>query len=128
MGVYNLKMEMPDGCAYCSIWKNCNIIAEKIKEWDGNDQGFWLPWNYRHMGCPLVEIPTPHSRLIEENDLEILDPCFGTEEWIHDLMLTHDLDYLHGIDEDQIKAFAMDICEGFLNIVRTASTVIEEEY
>lgn len=55
MGVYVKGMEMPDDCDSCKVSDvlNCTL---------------WKPMDIgeRHPECPLVEVPTPHRRLIEE--------------------------------------------------------------
>lgn len=55
-GVYNPFMEMPKSCNDCIFWKGCKLVKAKLNMWDGEDTGVWLPANYRHEGCPLIEI------------------------------------------------------------------------
>lgn len=53
MGVYNPNAIMPKNCAVCNEeCKYRNITAHK-----------------RHKRCPLVEIKTPHGRLIDEDTI-----------------------------------------------------------
>lgn len=52
-------MDMPSSCYMCWINYTCeHIINPPIKRAEGRSEN-----------CPLVEIPTPHGRLIDENDL-----------------------------------------------------------
>lgn len=44
-------------------------------------------------------------------------PESGTEEVIADLMIKYHLDYLHDIDEENIKDFANDLIIGILNVL-----------
>lgn len=76
----------------------------------------------------LVEIKEPHGRIIDEDELMIFEPCFGTDEWIQDLMTKYNLNYEHNQAEDDIYNFAIDLCQGFLNIITTANTVLEANY
>lgn len=67
MGVYIPVMKMPDSCIECKL---------KIPddEYDG-----YCPFTRvvclsigRQDDCPLIEIPTPHGRLIDANKLEAM--------------------------------------------------------
>ena len=87
MGVYNPDMKMPKGCADCSIWKNCKIVVEKVKEWDGDDQGYWLPWNYRHEECRLIEVPVPHGDIVDGHRLTFSQPDQRTILWKGDTII-----------------------------------------
>ena len=67
MSILIKGMEMPNSCGNCALrrcnenrtW--CSVIGKYIdfdKEYDG-----------RRSDCPLVEIPTPHSDLVDRNKL-----------------------------------------------------------
>ena len=58
MSVLIRGLEMPNICAYCFIdTSECNL-HESVNI-----------WKERHPDCPLVEIPTPHGRLIDADKL-----------------------------------------------------------
>lgn len=68
MGVYIKDMEMPKACNVCnySEWSNLNQCYECYFTKNGRilflkdmDKG------ERHKDCPLIEISTPHGRLID---------------------------------------------------------------
>lgn len=60
MGVYIKGIEMPKNCFDCEIFGLCSLKdrLEHIKD--------------RNPDCPLIEIPTPHGRLIDANKLEAM--------------------------------------------------------
>lgn len=59
MSVLIKGMKMPDGCYVCPILNqdDCYCEVKQAKADDIFDRPDW---------CPLVEVPTPHGRLIEE--------------------------------------------------------------
>lgn len=66
MSVIVKGMEMPKGCGCCSMASHCESLLRKIEQ---TDDELWIPLNYRLDDCPLVEIPTPHGRLIDKDKL-----------------------------------------------------------
>ena len=56
MGVYNPFAELPNSCVLCDSKEKCDLHV-----------GYWGRSVGRHKDCPLVEIPVPHGRLIDEN-------------------------------------------------------------
>ena len=58
MGVYIKGMVMPHDCDSCKV---SDIL----------DCTLWKPMDIgeRHPECPLVEVPTPHGRLIDEDEI-----------------------------------------------------------
>ena len=77
MSVLIKGVKRPEGCITCfcmsfgrddyTMW--CQWLDEPLGEW-GKRRGKW-----RHPDCPLVEVPTPHGRLIlrteEGEEIEI---------------------------------------------------------
>ena len=57
-------MEMPKSCERCFIKPGyCPAIIKRMKS---DVPGYtWIPANYRHEDCPLIEVPEPHGRLID---------------------------------------------------------------
>ena len=53
MSVLIKCMEMPKNCAHCFLTDFCN------------QEGFGIFSNNRNKPCPLVEVKTPHGRLID---------------------------------------------------------------
>ncbi len=68
MSILIKGMEMPKACEWCSFISTfttesglgCRCEVEKFEFWD---------YSKRQENCPLVEVPTPHGRLIDENEL-----------------------------------------------------------
>jgi len=64
MGVYIKNKDMPKSCGECEFnynleggsyeWWECVILHDDINQFDT-----------RRTDCPLIEIPTPHGRLID---------------------------------------------------------------
>ena len=69
MSVLIKGMEMPKACEWCSFISTfttesglgCRCEVEKFEFWD---------YSKRQENCPLVEIPTPHGRLIDADELK----------------------------------------------------------
>lgn len=88
MSVLVRDMAMPSECEYCgfcryypqngNVW--CNAKNKLLKE-------RWINPNWTHLDvkkpewCPLVEVPTPHGRLVEFIDVVVTDDeDTGTQE------------------------------------------------
>ena len=83
-----IKMEMPESCYYCpfadGVWqknKRCLINGEEMPR-DGRDV------QQNHINCPLVEVPTPHGRLIDADTFEnfIRKDWDKNDHWIADVV------------------------------------------
>lgn len=83
MSVIVKNMEMPKGS--CE-WIGENGSLRRCKLLNGDDdckmqEGVCADatWEEQFAGCPLVEIPTPHGRLIDADKLNIHDvsPAYG---------------------------------------------------
>ena len=71
MGVYIKGMEMPESC------KKCGVVSCGL--YDADTWGI-----YRHPDCPLVEVPTPHGRLINADKLERdIDKYLNSDDCYH---------------------------------------------
>ena len=75
MSVLIKGMEMAHSCVGCRFCEHgsinewdlyCGINNKHIGNWD--DKHINNGW--RHPDCPLVEVPTPHGRLIDADELE----------------------------------------------------------
>ena len=68
MSVIVKGMEMPLNCAMCERWSICECLKE-YKDYESIlyavDDGDLV----RAVECPLIEIPTPHGRLIDADEL-----------------------------------------------------------
>ena len=62
-------MEMPDSCNHCFVTPGCcPAVRKRIKS---DKPGYkWIPANYRHEDCPLIEVPAQHGRLIDADKLK----------------------------------------------------------
>lgn len=51
------NMEMPESCYKCPLSRSgCSAVMKRVKT---REQPMtWIPWNYRHDDCPLVEVPS----------------------------------------------------------------------
>jgi hypothetical protein len=69
MSVLIKGMEMPDSCSVCLLVSrhNCGTFCRALKAWIDDDGE--VPRDRRRDDCPLVEVPTPHGRLIEGDKL-----------------------------------------------------------
>lgn len=83
MSVLVKGMKMPEGCITCvfksegpydwTMW--CQWLDDPLGEYGECD----VKW--RHPACPLVEVPTPHGRLIDGDDAFIDADERGCEFW-----------------------------------------------
>ena len=71
MSVLVKGMEMPSGCNMCQLRDLCYdyYICRAKKLNDGRYLDVDDVTNRRHRYCPLIEIPTPHGRLIDADKL-----------------------------------------------------------
>ena len=71
MGVYIKDMEMPKDCIVCPFgWNGCN------------NQHDFVYMGSRPDDCPLISVPEPHGRLIDEEKLkETLDYYIREAGW-----------------------------------------------
>lgn len=77
MSILIKGMDMPISCEKCPLCYDylcCSI-----------DNSLHMFLYNRHPGCPLIEIPTPHGRLIDASEL---DKCWEEKEDI-----SEDVDY-----------------------------------
>lgn len=106
MSVLIKGMEMPKACEWCSFISTfttenglgCRCEVEKFEFWD---------YSKRQENCPLVEVPTPHGRLIDEEAIynNVKSRC----------------------NNCHISACAICGVTCILNDIRTAPTIIEAE-
>lgn len=93
MGVYIKNMKMPKACNVCnySEWSNLNQCYECYFTKNGRiiflkdmDKG------ERHKDCPLIEISTPHGRLIDADKVEekMIPLSFSVQNWISEVDLS----------------------------------------
>lgn len=65
MGVYIKGIEMPETCIECM---NSGLrTAIRCTEWTEISAG--LRENHRALSCHLTEVPEPHGRLIDEDEI-----------------------------------------------------------
>ena len=104
MSVIVKGMEMPKNCAYCPLseYRNSSILDCKQIGTVGTAFRDNNVLKRRHPNCPLIEVPTPHGRLIAEKTI--------TE------IRYHDADGYHIVNGEQLCELEID-----------ADTVIEAE-
>ena len=61
MSVLIKGMTMPKTCIMCWLSPICPVWVKEVSRHKGYD--------YRLPDCPLVEVPTPHGRLIDADEL-----------------------------------------------------------
>lgn len=66
MSILIKGMEMPDSCYQCILYDNRQAVCIKARRTYMNTSN--SP-SYRPDWCPLVEVPTPHGRLIDADAL-----------------------------------------------------------
>ena len=81
MSVLVMGMAMPSECEYCGF---CRYYRENGNVWCNAKNKLlkkgWINSDFTHLDvkkpewCPLVEVPTPHGRLIDEREAE---QCIG---------------------------------------------------
>lgn len=81
MGVYIKGMEMPAMCSECDFCGGlilpdniytCDCPSEKIH---GKNITRAIEEDCRHPNCPLIEVPEPHGRLGDLDELKTAFPC-----------------------------------------------------
>ena len=74
MSIIVKGMEMPTSCTECPCCRHDNWNGETAHQCNvsfitfGAEDENWI-YNTRPNWCPLVEIPTPHGRLIDADEL-----------------------------------------------------------
>ena len=101
MSVLIRGMEMPKNCAECKMWCICECLNE-FEDFESICDAVEDGDLVRDKNCPLVEIPTPHGRIIDVSTVEEIR--------------FHDADGYHVINGEQLCELEID-----------APTVIEAE-
>lgn len=75
MSVLVKNMKIPVSCYECPMaeemdmqedWHKCKLLNKEFYSWDVTED---TKEYHRPKECPLVEVPTPHGRLIDEDEL-----------------------------------------------------------
>ena len=113
MSVFIKSMKMPESCSECQCLRHdsidfasayqCNLT---FTTFDDNSTEMWTE---RLPNCPLVEIPTPHSRLIDADAFDERIRLAG------------------GIVEEEITEDFKDGVLTVLEMLKTQPTVIDAE-
>ena len=115
MSILIKGMKMPEHCGYCRFAYDGICHALQVMRYDKKTKDGKL------IDCPLVEIPTPHGRLIDADAL------------IHELEYSIELEarYLDNFDgthaERTISEVNKKIFETAIEILQKAPTIIEAE-
>ena len=111
-------MEMPKCCEECRLFNKPWCMAKPLEEWR---TGYYEPLKgEKQKDCPLVEVPTPHGRLIDADAYrkEIRERYESAREWYK------------GAKTDDIKARAESALFTFTECsltIRKMPTIIEAE-
>lgn len=73
MGIYNPQMKMPKGCHRCDYYDSCKVSNKSIGRYNGE----------RCPDCPLVEVKTPHGRLVDIRDINELMNRYKYDDFDH---------------------------------------------
>ena len=116
MAVLIKGMEMPKSCERCFIKPGyCPAIIKRMKS---DVPGYtWIPANYRHEDCPLIEVPEPHGRLIDADALDIYQRADAAHA-----------EYQEDEDNFYLEGIADGLCEAAkqLSVARTIIPANEE--
>ena len=67
MGIYIANIEMPENCYKCrlQVWTSPNGVT--VSSWCAvmKEKIYPIDLDKKRANCPLIEIPTPHGRLID---------------------------------------------------------------
>lgn len=93
MDVLIKGMEMPKGCITCMFKSESLFNRTMWCEWLDDPLGDYTKCDeeWRHPDCPLVEVSTPHGRLIDADDAFIDADERGFDFWSCDA----DIDSAH---------------------------------
>lgn len=69
MAIYIKNAKLPDNCYECPFNQCGDCYGGRIKYIMDIDDDEELYHTKRHPQCPLIEIPEPHGRLIDENTI-----------------------------------------------------------
>lgn len=89
MSVLIKGMEMPKSCEYCDLCSDDGYCLAMGGDslWDVLPEGAeYFPTGWKYEGCPLVEVPAPHGRLIDADALmkKCQNPYHGIRQWVED--------------------------------------------
>ena len=114
MGVYIKGMEMPKDCAHCSFQGFGGRMNERIlcMLTGTND---YINQQSKFEDCPLIDVPTPHGRLIDADALDIRKR--EQQAW---------QDYEHNPDNEYLEGVKDGLHEASKQL-STAMTIIEAE-
>lgn len=80
MSILIKGMDMPKGCTYCPMLEGDRDdgLCHAASRWLDDDE-YWRWYMYPEgdvddsipLNCPLIEVPTPHGRLIDADALKV---------------------------------------------------------
>lgn len=89
MSILIKSMEMPKGCITCMFKSESLFNRTMWCEWLDDPLGDYTKCDeeWRHPDCPLVEVSTPHDRLI---DADVLNTDDMIESWVNGDLYRHE--------------------------------------
>lgn len=94
MSVLIKGMEMPKHCIDCPM-KNeeDDCLVQELQH--------WKDWDSMKAGCPLVDVPVPHGRLIDVENVKskMLPLSFSVQKWISEVGLANCKTVIEAEDE-----------------------------
>lgn len=73
MSIFIKGMEMPKSCECCDLCTNdgyCMAMGGDSLWKALPEDATYFPDDWKYEGCPVVEVPTPHGNLIDEEDVK----------------------------------------------------------
>lgn len=123
MAILIKGMEMPKNCDRCFIKPGyCPAIIKRMKS---DVPGYtWIPANYRHEDCPLIEVLEPHGRLIDADALakDLKRQC----EEVFKIDVVSPDDFWITRDKAYNERLWETWCESFFEYLKTRETIIPE--
>lgn len=108
MGVYIRDMEMPKECEFCFLVEKCEQRHyEMMKDEDGDYMLRLVKDN-----CPLVEVPTPHGRLIDADEI--------VKDLRHDVAVDQDM-----LDYEELTSAIREMTQADKVVKQNAAEIIE---
>lgn len=95
MSILIKDMEMPKNCSVCKLWSICKYMRD-YPDWESIYFAVHDGNLLRHKDCSLAEVPIPHGRLIDADDLydetergRLANPHTGKAAQCHNTEYTH---------------------------------------
>lgn len=95
MGVYVPGMEIPSNCEKCDFLVHIGLDKYRCKRTGKEFYSWEVGWGseprIRLADCPLIEVPAPHGRLIDDHEVRtrMIGLSFSVQTWISEVELSN---------------------------------------